>query len=520
MKYLFLILFVSCATASKAPKEKAYNDIYSYLKAGPIHKPVLTAEGKFVMAFAPEVVPFLKKKLTNYDIKRLQLLLKDSLTIQLTERGFAKAADRELGGEKDDTNYDAIWVRDSGWIYFYFQKMQRNEKARKLILALWDYYATPHQQMRFKNIIKSPLLARDGTMHVPHIRFNGSSPKLEDVYEGDQPQNWNHRQNDAHGIFLVALAEAFRNDIVSVKDISKDRVSVLKMFPVFFEKIRYERYPGAGAWEEINKVNTSSVAMVVKGIEQWSDLFKKNRALRKIVGWDAARMQRLVKRGYKTIKANLYTGGESSNHGPYSIEFRQEDAALFNIFLPMPLKKIGLEDKRYVVTILEKLKRTFGILRYENDSYQSGNYWVQSPEKVDVEGAPSATGDSSSKDHFLKRFKNFIPGSEAQWFFDSKLAMIRLQLMQEEKSRQMKKIDMMMAQVHLKRALGQLTGNMRGGEILAADGKAVRSLQATESINTVVVSGKRYYLPSPITPLNWAKASLGMALEDLKNNIK
>ncbi len=70
---------------------------------------------------------------------------------------------------------------------------------------------------------------------------------------------------------------------------------------------------------------------------------------------------------------------------------------------------------------------------------------------------------------------------------------------------------------HFKRALGQMTPQ-RGG-VLGADLLPVHSFAFPESINTLHHKGQTYYMPSPITPLNWAKASLRMNLIRLKPHL-
>jgi hypothetical protein len=76
-----------------------------------------------------------------------------------------------------------------------------------------------------------------------------------------------------------------------------------------------------------------------------------------------------------------------------------------------------------------------------------------------VEGLPDLTGSSS----YGARFKQFIPSTQAQWFFDSKLAMIYLQFAEKDKKY------LRLAKIHFKRALGQVTP--RDGVVLASDGK-------------------------------------------------
>lgn len=506
---IFLVLsFMSCA--HKNEKARRLNEIDKKLvinKAGLYHQAVLAPEGEYVMAFNSGLVPFISKELSHDDILQILITLNKTLEINLTQKGFAKAAERFVDeSKKDETNYDAIWVRDSGWIFFSFIESKDEVKARKLILSLWDYYSTPAQQMRFENIIKNPLLARD-SMQVPHIRFDGKSKDLKSVYRDGKPEHWNHKQNDAHGIFLLALGKAIENGIVKKSDFNDERANVLKMFPVFFDKIQYEHFSGAGAWEEVDKINTSSIAMVVKSFEKWLDLSNSHKELFTLVDWDKEKLKSLVERGYNRIRKNLSMGGESPDHDYGSVNYRREDAALFNLFLPWPLKRLNFSEKQASLTILEKLIRPFGVIRYKNDSYQGGNYWLKELQKSKTAG-PSLTGDASGKDAFQKRFEKLLPNSEAQWFFDSKFSMIYLHMSKVSRSSRLKSQYLKLSQLFLKRALGQITDENQ----LAADLKPIRSWQAPESINTVIYKGKVYYFASPITPLNWAKASLKMAL--------
>ena len=78
---------------------------------------------------------------------------------------------------------------------------------------------------------------------------------------------------------------------------------------------------------------------------------------------------------------------------------------------------------------------------------------------------------------------------------------------------------LVLATIHLKRALGQLTGNSNGAELITADGSVVRPFLTPESINTVVFDDKKFLLPSPIVPLNWAKAALSMALNRYEQEV-
>lgn len=487
MKYIIFstLLIISCSSSNVIKRSLTYH-------------PHIASEGDIVMVGNPNFAPFIEKKLTYEGLLTLEKTLRSSLEIPITERGFVQAANRE----GDDTNYDAIWVRDSVWVYFSMLESGQTEKARKIILALWDYYSSPDQISRFRSVIRNPSLSMNPMM-VPHIRFNGKDPNFSDVLKNGKPEEWNHRQNDAHGLFMLGVATGYEQGLLKDSDFTLARKMTLDLFVPYMSAIEYWNYPDAGAWEEISRINTSSIAMVVKALEN-SQALQKN----KLVTWNPSLLNRLIDQGYKRIRTQLSQGGESPSHPPGSPEYRREDAALFNIFLPFPLKKLDHGEKLLTLTILEKLIRPYGVIRYPLDSYQSGNYWVKDKRRTDL---PELTGDSSTSAAFKARFGQFIPGTEAQWFFDSKLTMIYLQLAQSDSKY------LHQAKLHFKRALGQVTA--ADGKVIAADGKPAPNLSFPESVNTLVHDGRWTQVPSPITPLNWAKASFSMALKRMKDSL-
>jgi hypothetical protein len=216
----------------------------------------------------------------------------------------------------------------------------------------------------------------------------------------------------------------------------------------------------------------------------------------------------MIEDGLATVKYQLKLGGESPDYKPDDMRYRRADAALSVLIEPSPVEGLSEDEMRHALLIVETLKRPMGVLRYCNDSYQSGNYWIEKPAAGDKD-KPALTGDTSSENAFLWRLSKLIPNTEAEWFFDSLLAMDRLYLARITRDPKLREGDLHMAAIHIKRSLGQITGSAP-----AADGKEVREWQSPESINTVVIDGHKYYLPSPITPLNWAKAGLDMALRE------
>ncbi len=339
-----------------------------------------------------------------------------------------------------------------------------------------------------------------------------------------KPEVWNHRQIDAHGLFFEALGGAFESGLVTVSDMSDSRFKVLSLYPVFLRKIRFHDYEDAGAWEELPRKNTSSIGIATRSLQVWRRLLYSGaqpeaEQVRKVFfrrltdaapetasAWTANALQRLIDDGLATVKDQLRRGGESPDYPPDDVHFRLADAALLFLIVPAPLDGLTGRELRQILTIVETLERPMGILRYKNDSYQAGNYWI-APAAEPGADRPALTGDTSSKDAFLWRLGRLIPDTEAQWFFDSIVALARLRLAGMTEDPLLRQQDRHFAALHLKRALGQVTG-----KAIACDGNPVMEWQMPESIGTVVVNGNNYCLPSPITPLNWSKAALKMVL--------
>src|SRR5690606_38499345 len=119
------------------------------------HKDVYVPEGDYVAVFHPKVEGWLKQNLSPQLLDEMIDELRPHLKIELTERGFVRAANRSEDSSRDPTNYNAVWVRDAIWAYYGLRPEQPGEAGR-LILALLDYYATPAQWERFHNIIAQP----------------------------------------------------------------------------------------------------------------------------------------------------------------------------------------------------------------------------------------------------------------------------------------------------------------------------------------------------------------------------
>ncbi len=479
-----------------AAKQDDYEQVSQYVATNKAHSMVLSWEGEYIAVFNGEVKPWIEAPLTIGRVQKIRATLAPHLYIRLNARGFAPAATRAAQGEEDETNYDAIWVRDNIWVYYALSNNPSRQKdAKKLLLALWDYYATAPQLQRFKNIIANPDLAQ-GLMEVPHIRFDGASGALSDVFENGKPQVWNHRQIDAHGLFFTALGEALKRELLSASEITPERAEVLFLYPLFLQKIQFHTYEDAGAWEEIPRRNSSSIGLATKSLQVWREiLYGSDTALKedfstRLSGsagevkkaWSKTSLEDQIAKGMDTVHRQIKMGGESPDYDAQDVHYRRSDAALLHLITPYPLDGLSEMETRQIMSFVETLKRPFGILRYSNDSYQGGNYWVR---PLATEG-PAPTGDTSSREAFLWRLSTLPPNSEAQWFFDSLAALAWLHISQVAEEPRLKSQDLHRAKIHLKRALGQLTGQNQ----IAADGKPVRAWMAPESINTVIIEAR------------------------------
>lgn len=470
------------------------------------------------------VASWMRPKYTPAELRALQKDLEGTLALRADSRGLVKASDRLEAASgvqlhppgEDPTHYDAIWVRDSLWVYLGLRTDPRGKKtAARLLTTLSDYFASPAQLARMRAVIQRPglLSGPDGAMSAPHIRFDGGSPDFEDVQEGGRPQRWNHKQNDALGLFIDIYCRAILHQRITERELTPARAKALATLTRYLAAVRFQEMEDAGSWEEIERVNTSSIALVTSGLERLREVYQSHstgvQALAKRIQAAGAptpeKLGALIDSGYERIFRQLKAGGESPLYPRADPRFRQADAALLNLIYPARLARLSRSDYDRILSIVDPLVGVVGIRRYFHDSYQSGNFWYND--------WPGKTTDSSSSKAFKERGNQFLPGSEAQWFFDSWYSTAAGILYQRYSDGRYRDLE----DKFFNRALAQITGGVPGKPVLAADGKPVRPMALPESYNTVVASkgGPSYFAPSPITPLNWSKASLRLALRQL-----
>ncbi|TKU26092.1 hypothetical protein FDW87_00045 [Citrobacter sp. wls826] len=325
------------------------------------------SESYSLIVNSPHALPLIKKDYNTeqieniwdetYEARKLELLYKPWGT-------FVRAVnvhDRDIANK---THYDAVWVRDSLWGALALESAGDLLHAKQIILTLWDYISTDAQLKRMKDVISTPkiLNGKDGQMKAIHIRFDAESEQYEDIMRNGIPQQWNHKQNDALGLLLdLILRKILSGEFTGTEWNSGSRMKALISLIAYFDKSNYAKMPDSGMWEENEKINTSSVAMVTSSLETFKDIMAdgKNNSIifKRDIESFAEKMnylnfiqqlniEKLIDQGYLTIKKQLAKGGESPVYPQNDKRFRTADAALLSLIYPAKLQRLSLVEKK------------------------------------------------------------------------------------------------------------------------------------------------------------------------------
>jgi hypothetical protein len=536
-----ITLFCYESFSDNSKRQEQFEDLIEHLVDNEETKEVKIQEAGSlytVVVGNERVRGLMKAKYSSEDLKKLDDLLAKSTEIKINERGFVQAADRNLKDGEDPTNYNAVWLRDSLWAYLALNSREETKAdAKRVLRGMLDYISAEKQLKRFEAIIGTPTLATspNGSMEVVHIRFDGKSADFQDVKVNGEPQQWNHKQNDALGLLLDLSVRAIQKGEIEVTDLSESNWMALAYLPAYFSRIKFYQMEDAGPWEEIERTNTSSMALVVSGLERLSDalytvkkalpfrsaqvaksdfstkLLKIAKGMKAVKGQkpfkflSKASLKGSIDLGYKRILKQLEAGGESPIYKKGDPKLRDADAALLNLIYPAQLSRLKLAQKKNILRIIAPLIGRVGVKRYVNDSYQAGNFWFL--DLTQSGPVDERTADTSSREGFETRNSRFIPATEAQWFFDSWISKC-YGLFYKESNLAADRAEQIR---FFNRALGQATA----GKVRGADGAYVPELAFPESYNTVALDHSQFFVPSPITPLNWAKASYLLARQEM-----
>jgi hypothetical protein len=521
-----------------------------------------------VRAFNDRIAGLMKPSYTRADMAAISASTADLRDIRVVRKpwgAFVGAASFESDETAESTNYDAVWVRDSVWGCLALASDEgRQEDARDVLLTQLDYMAS--QSERIDRVIESPdlldLPSPDGDMNAVHIRFDSATADFADVMDDGKPQRWTHKQNDAIGLLLDAVLSSYGSRLVTLNDLTSlkllaqgapepsaqealehcdpesgtadggcERLAALVRLVAYLNAVKYYEMEDSGAWEELPRRNTSSIGIVVAALEKLAALLSTGNdcgdehpacdayravAFAEVYGGTAERLgladkagaealDELIALGYAAVRRQLSLGGESPDYEEDDPHYREADAAMLSLIYPANPKELSTAEKLEILRITNSLTGEFGVKRYAGDNYQAGNFWWR-----------GIRTDADPESH-KKREESFIAGTEAEWFFDSwygKCCLIVADELEAGPDDQDGKADPEAlreeAVKRLNRALGQITGE----GMCSADGRPAPADALPESYNHIVTDAESWPAPSPIAPLNWAKASLTLMLHE------
>jgi phosphorylase kinase alpha/beta subunit len=390
---------------------------------------------------------------------REKLSAAGTLTVHPNEHGLYAAS----SSQADDaaSGYQNAWLRDNAMVAFSRLAAGDASSAFRTVQGLSRFLQT--QTGKIERIISHPELKEEVQLR-PHIRFDGKS-----VRENDEV--WPHAQNDALGQFLWLRLLLANEHGFALESAERELLSLL---PSYFRAIEYWRDADSGAWEEVRKVNSSSIGAVIAGLREMENYLGSGKSL---PGLKRSTLAELAKRGWHTLDAQLPLEAPPE---------RKSDAAL--LFLIYPLRVVT--DARMVRAIQSlvrlRLMGDFGIRRYRGDSYFCQDYdqWFPPQER---------SADFSSR--HLVRDEFLQPGCEAQWcLFDPLLSVIH-----GEQFRLTGDAASLRLQLeHLNRSIAQLDARGRCPELY------------------YLKQGQ--YVANEHTPLAWTQANLSLAILDLERS--
>ncbi|CAK8713456.1 Phosphorylase kinase [Candidatus Electronema halotolerans] len=400
---------------------------------------------------------------------------KDSFLFPLLDNGLFPAAN--LQTESEYTGYNNVWIRDNIHIAYAHYLNGKTDIAIKNITAFTDYFIK--HQWRFEKIIAGELDFND-PMNRPHIRFNGND--LSEI-----KQKWAHAENDALGYFLWLFCKLYNEHAIA--ELNAAQTELLALFALYFDKIAYWQDEDSGHWEEVRKVEASSIGVVVAALIELNKIIGENRysihCKDKIITSEF--VTGLIAKGQEALNAILPAECIQPE------KYRRYDAAL--LFLIFPLNVVSEEIADQILNdVRTHLQGDYGIRRYLGDSYWSADY----KEKVKEE---ERTIDVS--DNIAERDSLLQSGQEAQWcIFDPVMSIIYGMNYQKTHDKRFLQLQI----DYFNRSLSQLTPeDSRFGGFKCPELYYLEHGQ---------------YIPGDTTPLLWTQANFWMAFNYMERSMK
>lgn len=387
--------------------------------------------------------------------------------------GLFPAANLQV--ESKYTGYSNVWIRDNIYIAYAHYLNGKADIAIKNITAFTEYFIK--HKWRFEKIIAGKLDFND-PMNRPHIRFNGND--LSEIN-----QKWAHAENDALGYFLWLFCKLCNEHAIT--KLNAAQTELLALFVLYFDKIAYWQDEDSGHWEEVRKIEASSIGVVVAALGELNKIIIENKYSIQYQGRTVS----------SEFVIELIAKGQNSLHAILPAEciqpekYRRYDAAL--LFLIFPLNVVNEEIADQILNdVRTHLQGDYGIRRYLGDSYWSADY----KDKVKEE---KRTIDVS--DNIAERDSLLQSGQEAQWcIFDPIISIVYGRKYQKTHDKHF----LQLQTDYFNRSLNQLTS-----EESRFGGFKCPELYYLEH-------GR--YVASDTTPLLWTQANLWMAFNCMEKS--
>lgn len=406
------------------------------------------------------------------DIQQLAAFLHNQETFQFPalDNGLFPAA--LVTAESEYTGYSSVWVRDNIYLAYTHYFLGETGVAVRNVETLMAYFK--RHRFRFENNIEGQV-DPNNVMERPHVRFEGKT--LQEI-----EQKWSHAQNDALGYFLWFYCKLAREGFLQPQS---DDLEMLALFPLYFRAIRYWQDEDNGHWEEMRKIEASSVGAVIAGLQalrqflMLTNLASNCRYKHQTV--TIALLDELIQIGRETL--NRILPAECIQPKPQG---RRYDAALLFLIFPLQVVDGDIADQ-ILRDVTGQLQGDYGIRRYLGDSFWAADY----KKKLDPEvRTADFSDDLSARDALLKE------GEEAQWcIFDPIISCSYGLQFQQTRQR------MILEQQtwYLNRSLGQLSSKSC-------------PFGAFKCPELYYIEAGRY-VPNDSTPLLWTQANLRLALK-------
>jgi len=215
------------------------------------------------------------------------------------------------------------WLRDCLYALLCFESVGDEKQVQKTYTGLFNIFFEHEHKIDWA-IIEPPA---ESWKYI-HARYDP-----ETLAEIDEP--WGNKQNDAVGLFLFKAA--------SRPDLSNDQLRVIQKLVFYLNAIKYWERPDNGMWEEHEEVHMASVGACVAGLKKAAEV--------------VCVPELLIKKGQDALLLGLVDV--------------VPDLSLLSLVYPLGI--VGGDDAQRIVSLVDSLVRTRGVIRYVDDLYYNVN---------------------------------------------------------------------------------------------------------------------------------------------------